>query len=527
MLAAGEALARRARKLRDAGQAVRFYFVFAGHGDVEDGQGFVELPDGRLGADDLLALVRAVGAAEAHVILDSCNSFFVVNPRKAGGRRVTTPQDAAEALARRLPDVGVFLSTSSQAEVYEWSELQSGVFSHAVRSGLLGGADTDGDGRVTYEELAGFVETASAEIRNPLYRPRVFARGPNGEGGRAIVVRPAAARARLEVDEADPVRLAIRDEDGLRWADVHKEAGARLELWYPPARAGAIEIERLAPGAAGMERVSVHRLPAEPGPVRLATVEGRAAGVAERGTGEIFRSLFALPFGPAALGRFVEGGGMARVGECPAEPEEANPWRPQAALHLGFARPRLPVTASGNPDPAMGLGLDVAGEVVLPVGTAAGVMLGVGWLGARSGPTWRSRAFWDGVLGPGWLGPREPPSAAIRASVVPVLAGITVGWRLAGPVHARVHASAGAARVWLEVAPAEAFTAAVQRGAGWVPAVEVGGALELPLARGLTAGFRADYLAGVAGVPGLPVEVGLRALRVSTVMAWSPRGGAP
>jgi hypothetical protein len=168
-------LARRAAEARRAGRLVRFYFAFAGHGDVDKGRGFLELIDGPFTSDDLDALLRRIGASEAHVILDSCNSFFVVNPRRPGGRRFGTPRDAAENLARRLPNVGVFLSTSAEAEVYEWSELQSGVFSHAVRSGLMGAADARHNGRITYQELAAFLDTASAEIKNPLFRPRALA----------------------------------------------------------------------------------------------------------------------------------------------------------------------------------------------------------------------------------------------------------------------------------------------------------------------------------------------------------------
>jgi hypothetical protein len=107
-------LARRAAEARRAGRLVRFYFAFAGHGDVDKGRGFLELIDGPFTSDDLDALLRRIGASEAHVILDSCNSFFVVNPRRPGGRRFGTPRDAAENLARRLPNVGVFLSTSAE-----------------------------------------------------------------------------------------------------------------------------------------------------------------------------------------------------------------------------------------------------------------------------------------------------------------------------------------------------------------------------------------------------------------------------
>jgi hypothetical protein len=297
---AADKLARRSAELRRAGRAVRFHFVFAGHGDVDGGRGFLELADGAFTADDLLQLLRTVDATESHVILDSCNSFFVVNPRKPGGARFPTPRDAAEALARRLPNVGVFLSTSAQAEVYEWSELQSGVFSHAVRSGLLGAADANRDGRVTYEELAAFVETAVAAIKNPNFRPKVFARGPNGEDERAILDLPLA-RTALVVDEPGPVRLAVRDVEGLRWLDAHAEAGSVLRLWFPASVAGRLEVDRLSVHEEGVHVDASLSLPESDAPPRLASLRPSATLVAMRGPGEIFQALFARPYGPSAL----------------------------------------------------------------------------------------------------------------------------------------------------------------------------------------------------------------------------------
>jgi hypothetical protein len=294
-------LAGQAAELRRTGRGVRFYFVFAGHGDVDGGRGFLELADGPFTAEDLQRLVASVGATESHVILDSCNSFFVVNPRKPGGARFPTPRDAAEALARRLPNVGVFLSTSAQAEVYEWSDLQSGVFSHAVRSGLMGAADADGDGHVSYDELAAFVDTSVAAIKNPTFRPRVFARGPNGEDRRAILDLPPA-RTALVVDGPGPVRLAVRDLDGLRWLDAHVEAGAVARLWFPEPLRARLEVDRLSLRRQGVHLDASLRLPEQADePVRLSALAPSETTVAMRGVGEIFEALFARPYGPAAL----------------------------------------------------------------------------------------------------------------------------------------------------------------------------------------------------------------------------------
>src|SRR5260370_4200525 len=184
--AASRELAQRARSALALGKSVDFYFVFAGHGDVDQGQGFIELADGHLTGDDLEALLKSIPSTRSHVILDSCNSFFVLGARKAGGQHFATSEDAARKLSERLPNVGLFLSTSADGKVFEWSELQSGIFSHAVRSGLAGAADANGDGIVSYAELRAFVNVASPVVRNPAYRPQVFARAPGGRDGAAL-----------------------------------------------------------------------------------------------------------------------------------------------------------------------------------------------------------------------------------------------------------------------------------------------------------------------------------------------------
>jgi hypothetical protein len=141
--AVGRGLARQIAAAQRAGHETELYFIFAGHGDVAQGEGFIELADGRFSSSDLKRWLQALPFTRAHVILDSCNSFFMLGVRKPGGRHFATSEDAARALASRLPNVGVFLSTSAEGEAFEWSEIQSGIFSHLVRSGLLGAADAN------------------------------------------------------------------------------------------------------------------------------------------------------------------------------------------------------------------------------------------------------------------------------------------------------------------------------------------------------------------------------------------------
>jgi len=303
--AAVRQLSDRARAERAAGRAVELFFVFAGHGDVDRGRGFLELADGPLNADDLAGEVLGqIPYTHAHVILDSCNSFFVINPRKPGGRRFATPDDAAASAAKRLPNVGVFLSTSAEAEVFEWSALQSGIFSHAVRSGLAGGADANADGAITYEELEAFVSTAAAEVRNPLFRPRVYARGPNGARDSTLFDLAAGNAPAVVLPTQPSVRVTIRDADELVWFDVFKEAGAALQLRLPARLAASASIDELTVDGAVARRRTAALTGTQHVALASLAVSAEPGSTAARGVDEVLRMLFARPFGPRALAAY-------------------------------------------------------------------------------------------------------------------------------------------------------------------------------------------------------------------------------
>ncbi|NVB79742.1 MAG: hypothetical protein HOV81_15205 [Kofleriaceae bacterium] len=301
LAAATEAIARDVAAERARGNRVDFYFVFAGHGDVEEGLGFLELEDGRFDSAALEAMLRQIAPTRAHVILDSCNSFFVLNARKPGGHRFATPEDVVRSLGQRLPDVGVFLSTSAEAEVYEWSELQSGIFSHAVRSGLAGAADANGDGAVSYEELAAFVDTASADIKNPAYRPKVYARGPGGKSSAPLFSLATATATRLTLDRDTATRLTIRDREGLRWIDLNKEAGADVTLRLPATLADGTVEEYELPSR--KPRV-VRRLTTDESAAVATLAPAAADESATRGPADRFHALFDRPFGPHAFAAY-------------------------------------------------------------------------------------------------------------------------------------------------------------------------------------------------------------------------------
>ncbi len=303
--AAALQIATAVKAAREGGAKTTFYFVYAGHGDVEQGRGTIDLEDGRVDGQFIeRAIIETIPADTKHVLLDSCDSFFVLNPRKPGGRRWATPKDMALGFSKRHPEVGLFLSTNSDAEVFEWSELESGVFSHELRSGLSGAADVDGDGSVSYAEAAGFVDQANQHITRDNLRPHIYFRGPNGESTSSLFAPGKAAGRRLVLGEG-PVRLWVKGESGERLLDLHKEKEPMtVVLPGPAAQAVSIYVENQPAKDGGRPLVIERAAPAGDGEIHLASLTAAEPALAARGD-RLFGSIFAVPYGRIAYAKFV------------------------------------------------------------------------------------------------------------------------------------------------------------------------------------------------------------------------------
>lgn len=297
-----EHLTQQLAQARAAGHRSIVYLAFAGHGDIDRGQGYLDLADGRLTARALdEQLIARLDADRVHLFLDSCNAYFLLTPRKPGGKRWQSDQTPARDLLAKYPKLGVVVSTSAEAITYEWSELQSGIFSYEVRAGLRGAADVDGDHRITYAELTAFIRVANRPLTNDLYRPKVFARSPQADplGAAAVLVEwPANARRELHLDGGEHRRLTLRDGRGVRILDVHKEAGTELQL-HLPAGTAITASERIG----GPERPAWIDRELPEGQEHLAGLSARPAAHSGRGEPPLFSLLFAEPFGRRAFAR--------------------------------------------------------------------------------------------------------------------------------------------------------------------------------------------------------------------------------
>jgi hypothetical protein len=289
---AGDVAAARAR-----GQRALFYFVYAGHGNVSGTTAYLALEDARLDGDEIeREIVDKVHADESHLIIDACYSYFLAYGRGPGGKRHDVRQFAAtEGLAHR-PDIGLLLSTTSARESHEWADFEAGIFSHEVRSGMYGAADRDGDGQISYLEIAAFVSRANAAVPNERFRPEVFARAPSAGAAQLVDLRQATGRRLRVAATVQAGHYLFEDSLGVRFADFHNARGRELSVLVPASphelylRRVSDDLEFAIP--AGSEAVSLAEL--APRPPRQARRGGGASEYA-------FNLLFSLPFDDEAV----------------------------------------------------------------------------------------------------------------------------------------------------------------------------------------------------------------------------------
>src|SRR5215831_7541632 len=145
VLAALGATERRADAARRAGERTALIIYYSGH--AKDGA--LRLGETRLPLDAVKGRLAQAPVDIRIAILDSCRSGVLT--RTKGARR--TPAFEVESQSPRDAKGMVILTSSTSDEDSQESDLIGGsYFSHHLASGLLGGADRSGDGRVTLFE---------------------------------------------------------------------------------------------------------------------------------------------------------------------------------------------------------------------------------------------------------------------------------------------------------------------------------------------------------------------------------------
>jgi hypothetical protein len=286
-------------RARQRGDSVDFYFFFSGHGDVDNGEGYVVLDNGKLTRGQLHRdILSASPATTNHVIVDACKSYFLAFEKGVGGERKDYPAHFAER-ADASQNTGFVLSTSSGRDSHEWERFQAGIFSHELRSALRGGADADHDGRVTYAELGAFLQTANHAIVNPAYRPDFIVRAPGNDVGDLTheVLAWLSTPPSIIVDRAVG-HVYVENARGERLADVNAARGTTLSLRFSETR----------PLFVRQSDEKLEYVVQRPTETRLSALRPNSTSVARKGALHLaFESLFAQPFGPGRVEAYAEG----------------------------------------------------------------------------------------------------------------------------------------------------------------------------------------------------------------------------
>ncbi|HEX6277921.1 MAG TPA: caspase family protein [Polyangiaceae bacterium] len=302
------------RKAAARGATTEFLFFYSGHGDVEGGEGFLVLEDGRFTRSKLFELLSRSPAARNHVVIDACKSYFVVFERGPGGRRETYAGAIAAAIPARLANTGFVLSTSSDRDSHEWERYQGGILSHELRSALRGAADADVDGRISYAELGAFLTRSNEAINNPRFRPDFLLRAPGGDLGRPMLDW-TRARAPLSFGAKAWGHFYVETARGDRLLDAHPSPGQPLRLWLPDERPLFVRSN---------DHLGETVVEAD-APLEVAALRATTPAVASRGALNLaLERLFALPFDGADVQAFRA---RTTVDERPSAPSEQRPGR--------------------------------------------------------------------------------------------------------------------------------------------------------------------------------------------------------
>jgi hypothetical protein len=291
------------------------FVSFSGHGGQSpEGEPFLALADGELTRTKLQADVLApLSGALVHLFIDACNAEGLVGSRGLFEREANghaspvTDGDArrlAEAAGAGFPRLGILVATTASQESYEWSQIESGVFTHELLSGLAGAADVNGDGVVEYGEIGAFLAAANRDVQDPRARTQVVARPPTTDPRCPIVSLSPLREVAFLVGDFSPLEhFHIELENGERYLDAHLTSEVPGRIAFPANRQAFLvtgDREALLFAKAGETR-TVNALRFQPG------------GETARGSIEasLRRALFASAYGPTYEKGFSDGRTLA------------------------------------------------------------------------------------------------------------------------------------------------------------------------------------------------------------------------
>jgi hypothetical protein len=203
-----------------------FFFYYSGHSD----ENALLLGSDRYGYKELKSDIDNLPADVHVVMLDSCYSGGFVREKGGVREKPFLLDDSAVVKGH------AYLSSSSDREASQESDaIQSSYFTQALVSGLRGGADASGDGKVSLNELYHYAfnqtlaetESSQAGPQHPSYNITLVGSGD------LVLTDLSDAEATLTIPSAAEGSFFIRDKNGALISQIDKVKGAEIALALP------------------------------------------------------------------------------------------------------------------------------------------------------------------------------------------------------------------------------------------------------------------------------------------------------
>jgi hypothetical protein len=218
-------LSAAAAAARAAGDRTVLLVYYSGHAKDDA----LRLGSGRVPLDELRGALERAPADVRIGLLDSCRSGAIV--RTKGVR--PAPTFAVKTAAEAGPSGLVLIASSAADEDSQESDaIGASWFTHHLASGLLGGADVSGDGRVTlseayayaYARTVGSTASSAGGVQHP-----VFLYDLGGAGDVVLAELPPAAGGIAFPPPAEGLYVVL-DRAGRAVAEVAKVAGGERRI---------------------------------------------------------------------------------------------------------------------------------------------------------------------------------------------------------------------------------------------------------------------------------------------------------
>ncbi|HEY3452322.1 MAG TPA: caspase family protein [Myxococcales bacterium] len=235
-----DALERRIAESATRGERPVFVVYYSGH--AKDGQ--LRLGKTTLPMDEIKQRMARSAAAVRIGLFDSCQSGAITRTK---GARKAPAFDVDLGALQAARGLVMLASSSADEDSQESDELSGSFFSHHLVSGLMGGADSSGDGRVSLSEAYAYAyDRTVADTTDTAAGPQhpTFSYDLAGNGD--VVLTDVGARREGVVLPADAPagNYFLVDGKGVVAAEIAKASGVERRIALAP---GSYKVKRRLP----------------------------------------------------------------------------------------------------------------------------------------------------------------------------------------------------------------------------------------------------------------------------------------